>query len=331
MGISVSQLGVILSLKEHISDKNVLSLGVQFPPSKKEIITFQKTFPELLSNSELDILSKASLKDFQKVLFKNVLGAKDIYSIDISPEEGADYIWNMNEDLSVNDQDKTLVKLNSSFDFVFEGGTMEHASNTGSYLKNVFFLLKQKGIYCLNVPSSGWFEHGFFQFSPTFLADFASANSPNITLDYLCVDDGKLKIRGLAFNSFYKRINFDFPPRLSTNKSHRFYNKSYQSTSLATGTLMKLLNDSSVPLGVMAVMQKNQDFSLNMNLIQSMYQDHNLATAVGNSENSVNNKLTNKMSLKSFILNFPATSLIKYKLIIFILRILGTKSPKKTS
>ena len=65
MGISVNQLGVILSLKEHINDKNVLSLGVQFPPSKKEIITFQKKFPELLSNSELDILSKDSFKDFQ--------------------------------------------------------------------------------------------------------------------------------------------------------------------------------------------------------------------------------------------------------------------------
>ncbi|SVD43424.1 uncharacterized protein METZ01_LOCUS396278, partial [marine metagenome] len=267
MGMSVSQLGVILSLKEHINDKNVLSLGVQFPPSKNEIITFQKNFPELLSNSELDILSQASLKDFQKVLFKNILGAKDIHSIDISSEEGADYIWNMNEDLSINNEDRSLVKLSSSFDFVFEGGTMEHVSNTGSYLKNVFFLLKTKGIYCLNIPSSGSLEHGFFQFSPTFFADLTSTNSPNITLDYLCIDDGQLKLRGLAFNSFYKRINFDFPPKLAISKSHRFYKKSYQSTSLATGTLICLLNNSSVPLDIMAVIQKNQDFSLNMNLI----------------------------------------------------------------
>ena len=330
MGMPVTQLGVILSLKEHINDKNVLSLGVQFPPSKNEIITFQKNFPELLSISELDILSQASLKDFQKVLFKNILGAKDIHSLDISAEEGADYIWNMNEDLSIENEDRSLVKLSSNFDFVFEGGTMEHVSNTGSYLKNVFFLLKPKGIYCLSIPSSGFLEHGFFQFSPTFLADLTSTNSPNITLDHLCVDDGQLKIRGLAFNSFYKKINFDFPPKLAINKSHRFYNKSYQSTSLATGTLMKLLNDSSVPLGVMAVMQKNQDFSLNMNLIQSLYQDHDLATAVGKSEHSTNKKLSNKMSLKSFIFNFPVSSLIKYRLIIFILRILRDRAPKKS-
>ena len=80
----------------------------------------------------------------------------------------------------------------------------------------------------------------------------------------------------------------------------------------------------------MAVIQKNQDFSLNMNLIQSLYQDYDLATAVGKSEPSTKNKLINKTSLKSFILNFPVSSLIKYRLIIFILRILGDRAPKKS-
>ena len=88
---------------------------------------------------------------------------------------------------------------------------------------------------------------------------------------------------------------------------------------------MQLLNDSSVPLGIIAIIQKNLDFSLNMDLIQSIYQDHDLATTVGKSEHS------NKSFLKSFIVNFPVSSLIKYKLIIFILRILGDRAPKKIS
>ena len=327
MGIPASQLGVILSLKEHINDKKVLSLGVQFPPSKNQMTTFQKNFPELLSNSELDLLLQASLEDFQKVLFKNILGAKDIHSIDISPDEGADYIWNMNEDMSIDNEERSLVKLSSSFDFIFEGGTMEHVSNTGSYLKNVFFLLKSKGFYCLNLPTNGYFEHGFFQFSPTFFADLTSANFPNITLDYLCVDDGHLKIPGLAFNSWYKKINFDFPPKLATSKSHRFYKKSFQSTSLATGTLIYLLNNFSVQLHVMAVIQKNQEFILNMNLFQSVYQDSSELN-MGKSEHLKTKKWAS--SLKSFIRNFPVSSLIKYRLIIFILRILGDRAPKKT-
>ena len=327
MGIPASQLGVIISLKEHIINKKVLSLGVQFPPSKNQMTAFQKKFPELLSNSELDLLLKASLEDFQKVLFKNILGAKDIHAIDVSPAEGADYIWNMNEDMSINNKDRSLVKLSSSFDFIFEGGTMEHVSNIGSYLKNVFFLLKSKGLYCVHIPSNGYFEHGFFQFSPTFFADLTSANFPNITLDYLCVCDDDQKIPGLAFNSWYKKTNFDFPPKLGISKSHRFYKKSFQSTTLATGTLIYLLNSFSVQLGVMAVIQKNQDFSLNMNLIQSVYAFSSERT-MGKSEYLYTKKWA--AYLKSFIRNFPISSQIKYRLIIFILRILGDRAPKKS-
>lgn len=328
MGVSLSQLGVILSLKEQIINKNVLSLGVQFPPSKNQLTNFQKNFPELLSNSELNLLLQASLEDFQKVLFKNVIGAKDIHSIDISSAEGANYIWNMNEDMSINNENRNLVKLSSSFDFIFEGGTMEHVSDIASYLKNVFFLLKSKGLYCVNIPSNGYFEHGFFQFSPTFFADLTIGNFPNITLDYLCVDDGDLKIPGLVFNSWYKKTNFDFPPKLAIKDSHRFYKKSYQSTTIATGTLIYLLNSFSVQLGVMAVIQKNKNFRLNMNLIQSVYADSSERT-MGKSEYLYTKKWA--ANLKSFIRNFPISSLIKYRLIIFILRVFGDRVPKKLS
>ena len=327
MGVSINQLGVIISLKEHIINKNVLSLGVQFPPLKNQITIFQKKFPELLSYSELDLLLQASFEDFQKVLFKNILGAKDIHSIDVSPAEGADYIWNMNEDMSIYNEDRSLVKLNSSFDFIFEGGTMEHVSNISSYLKNIFFLLKSKGLYCVNIPSNGYFEHGFFQFSPTFFADLTIGNFPNITLDYLCVEKGDQKIPGLAFDTWYKKTNFDFPPKLASRKSHRFYKNSFQSTTLATGTLIYLLG-FSFELNVMAVIQKKQNFSLNMNLIQSVYADSSDRT-MNKSDFSYKKKWP--AYLKLFIRIFPLSSLIKYRLIIFILRVLGHRVPKKLS
>ena len=74
---------------------------------------------------------------------------------------------------------------------------------------------------------------------------------------------------------------------------------------------MQLHNDSSVPLGIMAVIQKNKDFSLNMNLIQSIYQDYDIATTIAISEPSTNKKLINKTSFKSFIFNFPVSSQMK--------------------
>ena len=95
MGIGISQFGIFLSLREKISDKKILSIGIQFPPQHKDLVAFRKNFPDLLSSFELNLLSQTTLKNFQNVLFKNILGAKDINSIDISADEGANYIWNM--------------------------------------------------------------------------------------------------------------------------------------------------------------------------------------------------------------------------------------------
>jgi SAM-dependent methyltransferase len=330
MGIAISQFGVFLSLREKIRDKKILSIGVQFPPQHRELVSFQKNFPELLSSSDLNLLSQTTFKDFQTVLFKSILGAKDLSSIDISVDEGANYIWNMNENISAESISKELAGLGSSFDFIYDSGTMEHVSDVKAYLKNVFYLLKPNGIYCPAAPCSGYLEHGFFQFSPTFYADICHANSPNIELLYLSVDNGTSKMKGLAFNSFYKDIDFSFPPQGVIKESHIFFYKYFQSTTIATGTLINVLNQSAMPLGVMALIIKKNNFSLNMNMIQSIYRGVSLNAIIGNGDKLTNSKLKSKLTLKSFIIKFPLGSTFKYKLIIFILDILGKMAPKKS-
>jgi hypothetical protein len=330
MGIGISQFGVFLSLREKISDKKILMIGVQFPPKHKDLIAFHKKFPELLSNSDLNTLSQTTLKNFQTVLFKNILGAKDLRSIDISGDEGASYIWNLNEDISTGNIPKELAGLVSSFDFIYDGGTMEHISDVGAYLKNIFYLLKPNGIYCPTVPCSGYLEHGFFQFSPTFFADMCHANFPNITLQHLSVDNGAPNMKGLVFNSFYKDIDFSFPPQGVIKESHIFFYKYFQSTTIATGTLINVLNASAMPLSVMAIIKKNNNFSLNMNMVQSIYRGTSLNSIIGNSDKSTTSQSKNKSTLKSFIIKFPLCSMFKYKLIIFILGILGKMAPEKS-
>ena len=53
MGITISQFGVFLSLREKIRDKKILSIGVQFPPKYRELVAFHKNFPKLLSKFRL--------------------------------------------------------------------------------------------------------------------------------------------------------------------------------------------------------------------------------------------------------------------------------------
>ncbi len=79
MGITYSQLGVILSLKDKIQDTRVLSLGVQFPPPRKQIVKFKNNFPDLISDSDLIKLSKTTSKNFQIVLFQDILGPKKYF------------------------------------------------------------------------------------------------------------------------------------------------------------------------------------------------------------------------------------------------------------
>ena len=44
MGITISQFGVFLSLREKIRDKKILSIRVQFPPKHTELVGFIKKF-----------------------------------------------------------------------------------------------------------------------------------------------------------------------------------------------------------------------------------------------------------------------------------------------
>jgi hypothetical protein len=235
----------------------------------------------------------------------------------------------MNEDISAENISKNLASLGSSFDFIYDGGTMEHVSDIKVYLKNIFYLLKPNGIYCPTVPCSGHLEHGFLQLSPTFYADICHANSPNITLQHLSLDSGKSNMKGLALNSFYKDIDFSFPPQGVTKESHIFYYKYFQGTTIATGTLINILNESAMPLSVMAIIKKNNNFFLNMNMIQSIYRGATLNSIIGEGDKLTSHKLKNKLTLKSFIIKFQLLSILKYKLIMCILGILGNKAPEK--
>ena len=95
----------------------------------------------------------------------------------------------------------------------------------------------------------------------------------------------------MAFNSFYKDIDFSFPPQGVIKESHIFFYKYFQRTTIATGTLINVLNESAIQLGVMALIIKKNNFSLNMNMIQSIYRGVSLNAIIGNGDKLTNSKL----------------------------------------
>ena len=62
--------------------------------------------------------------------------------------------------------------LYESFDFIFDGGTLEHIFNVPVALENVFKMLRPGGRFIGVNPLNGWPGHGVYQFSPELMYSF---------------------------------------------------------------------------------------------------------------------------------------------------------------
>lgn len=112
--------------------------------------------------------------------FFRSLGIGEIHVMDISDYEGADIIHDLNEIITRED-------LFERFDYIVDGGTLEHVFNLASAMKNITRMLKIQGKIFHYLPASSWINHGFYSISPCLLNDFYRCNgfeviSSNIVL-----------------------------------------------------------------------------------------------------------------------------------------------------
>jgi len=90
--------------------------------------------------------------------FFQFLGAKEIVSVDRSDFEGATLLHDLNKPFPEN--------LRAQFDFVFDGGTLEHIFDYPAALTHCLELVKVGGHFVSVTPAFGQMGHGFYQFSP---------------------------------------------------------------------------------------------------------------------------------------------------------------------
>jgi hypothetical protein len=90
--------------------------------------------------------------------FLQDLGFETVDSIDNSPFEGATILHNMNQPIP-------YIK---PYDFILDGGTIEHIFNTPQVCENIINLLEVGGIYLSITPNNNFSGHGIYQFSPEF-------------------------------------------------------------------------------------------------------------------------------------------------------------------
>ncbi len=92
------------------------------------------------------------------------LGAEMIHSLDISSYEDCSYVIDLN-----NPIDSSFYE---QYDFLYDGGSLEHIFHVPQALENEVNLVKKNGLIMIVVPGNNQFGHGFYQFSSELFFSF---------------------------------------------------------------------------------------------------------------------------------------------------------------
>ena len=133
---------------------------------------------------------------FADDIFVSEFGVKNLFSLDYSDFEGADFIYDLNSPV-----DKSL---HARFDVVCNFGTLEHIFDVRVAFENFVNLCKPGGHLILSTPCNNECGHGFYQFSPEF---FFSLFSKENGFDSVEIYIAKTSSKG---KKFYKCIK---PPK----------------------------------------------------------------------------------------------------------------------
>jgi len=122
------------------------------------------------------------LWDVAKIFYRVFLNYRDTVAIDFGGTEKALKL-DLNQPIS----------LGREFDVVYNGGTAEHVFNVWQFFKTVHDHTACGGLMIHGAPFTGWLDHGFFNFNPTFFWDLAAANGYVVQL-FLYTELAPLKI-----------------------------------------------------------------------------------------------------------------------------------------
>lgn len=157
MGIEWNTFKFMLACREAgIKFDNTMTLGRQelhIAPTLAEQLLRDAGLP--MSNH---LVSEIASGNRYADKFLNMLGSKNIQSVDGSDFEGATIVHDMNQPLPETHYGK--------YDFVFDGGTLEHVFHFPTALKSAMQAVKVGGHLLLHTPTNNYCGHGFYQLSP---------------------------------------------------------------------------------------------------------------------------------------------------------------------
>ena len=169
MGLPIDVSLIIIELTDKISKDKVLCLGKQDLGFKvRDLLKSKSKFGH---NIDLDAFNEIdSERELTQDLFFKTIGFKQVDTLDVNEYENANIIFDLNKE-------NIPKKLINTYDFIYDGGTLEHVFNIGIALKSLSSFLKRDGVICHMNPCNGYIDHGFFQISPTLYFDYYLQNN----------------------------------------------------------------------------------------------------------------------------------------------------------
>ncbi len=166
MGLDINAVQFLIAARQAGAEfGDVVMLGRQdlnvYPAKMKALLESHGFSGELFAPGAADT-------GFAEPVFKS-LGAKNVYALDFSDFEGAEFVHDLNQPLPD--------KLKQRFDVVYDGGTLEHVFNFPQALKNCMEMVRPGGRVILHTIANNWMGHGFYQFSPEMF--FQTLNADN--------------------------------------------------------------------------------------------------------------------------------------------------------
>jgi SAM-dependent methyltransferase len=155
MGLDINAVQFLIAArKSGVEFGDVLTRGRQdlnvYPAKMKALLESHGFSGEAFAPGATDT-------GFAEPVFK-ALGAKNVYALDFSDFEGAEFVHDLNQPLPD--------RLKQRFDIVYDGGTIEHVFHFPQALKNCMEMVKTGGRFMMHTPGNNWWGHGFYQFSP---------------------------------------------------------------------------------------------------------------------------------------------------------------------
>jgi len=156
MGIDKTTLEFILFSQKYIniSGINILSLG------RQQIHIDQNDMNSLFKKYNLThLIGRFNIYDYSETFFKTLFNTDlNVDSIDNSHYEGATIVQNMN----------VPIKLSKKYQYIFDGGTIEHIFNLPQVIENVINMLEIGGLFASITCNNNFSGHGMYQLSPEF-------------------------------------------------------------------------------------------------------------------------------------------------------------------